>query len=277
MIAVTPMQPTRRRSPATCRRWLHRCWLLGTLLLSPPPGQAQGSDATGSAGLPIHELQKTPDGTQVMIANPPSSPILPGTYFEVRRSRPGNPSDSKTNVAIGVVKTIAAHDTYVLAEIVREATAESQYFYPNYPGIMAGDRAFPVNLDIKRNLQMTPTTTLTYHELFIDPKRDPTTFELSEQGKRALQRVARHYGDMRVPLLLIEGYTDPLGPSDANQIESYQRALTIKQYLVRTLKFDDKRLVALGLGETEPVAEPYLPEQDRQARRIILKVKSSTQ
>ena len=71
---------------------------------------------------------------------------------------------------------------------------------------------------------------------------------------------------------MIEGHTDQKGDSEQNQIETYQRALTIRQYLIDELGFDENRVTAIGLGESEPISDVILPGNADRSRRIVLKV-----
>lgn len=213
--------------------------------------------------------------SQVLLQRP-SFPVLQGSILTVYRDTKDWTDHSRSaDVQTGQVKVVSIQPGYVLAEVIAEGSRASQHFYPNFPGIMAGDFLKPQEVRVQKKQQLIPTSTLSYFDLFVDPNPYPSTFELSERGKLILMRVAGQYASLRLPLLLIEGHTDQEGPQDVNQIESYQRALTVRQFLIERLSFDKERLVALGLGETQPVAEPYLPGHRRKARRIVIKAKSS--
>ena len=62
------------------------------------------------------------------------------------------------------------------------------------------------------------------------------------------------------------------GTAEQNQIESYQRALTVRQFIIDDLGFDESRVTAIGLGETEAISEVILPGNADRSRRIVLKV-----
>jgi len=226
--------------------------------------------------LTIQDIQVSSQDRHVFLLQNDQDPILPGTYFNVIRSgRQLGPDFKDQLINVGLVKATSITGSYVLAEVINEGTTQSHYFFPDYPGIMVGDQVQPKSLVIERNVQLTPSKSLSYFDLFIDPRRDPNSFELSEDGKELLRDMASTYGSMRVPMMLIEGHTDPQGPANANQVESYQRALTVHQFLIEELGFDRNRLVAVGLGESEPLPEPYLPDHERKARRIVIKVKTA--
>lgn len=69
-----------------------------------------------------------------------------------------------------------------------------------------------------------------------------------------------------VTLLRIEGHTDDVGDDKANQTLSEKRAMAVGRWLVG--KGDDcKRLIAVGFGETKPVADNKTEEGKAQNRR----------
>ena len=70
------------------------------------------------------------------------------------------------------------------------------------------------------------------------------SFELSHDGIARLREAARTYASARIGLLMVEGYTDAAGPTGANQVESYQRALTVRQFLIDDMGFDPDRVLA---------------------------------
>lgn len=222
----------------------------------------------------LHPSTQKP--TQVLVAKPPE-PVLVGSTFQVVRSNPhwNRGQQKQAEVPTGTVKVLTVRSNYILAEVISDGSPLSQHLFPHYPGIMVGDQLRPQRQRINRKKILSPTSTISYFDLFVDPSPYPSTFELSDRGKLVLHRVARKYATLRLPLMLIEGHTDEDGPQDVNQIESYQRALTVRQFLIATMGFDAERLVALGLGETQPIPEPHLPESRREARRIVIKVKSA--
>jgi hypothetical protein len=222
----------------------------------------------------IQDIQKTDDDIRVLVKIGDDDAVHPGTYLNATRHAPQGMQKSNTPfVRTGVLQVEEIYQNIVFAKVIGEQSPESQYLFPHYPGIMIGDFIEPHGLDIKRHIELLPTYTISYFDLFIDPTDYPETFELSESGKTLLKKLASRFASARVPLLMIEGHTDAAGRSETNQIESYQRAMTIKQFLVNDMAFDKERLVALGLGESEPLAGGDLPGAERKARRIVLKVK----
>jgi outer membrane protein OmpA-like peptidoglycan-associated protein len=77
-------------------------------------------------------------------------------------------------------------------------------------------------------------------------------------------------------LVDVEGHTDSVGADDYNMQLSQQRAGTVAGYL-RTRGVNDKRIVAVGAGENEPVATNESPDGRQQNRRVELKLQPITQ
>ena len=63
--------------------------------------------------------------------------------------------------------------------------------------------------------------------------------------------VLTRYPNLRVE---IAGHTDAVGAADYNRTLAEQRAESVRQYLVRRLGIDPKRLEAQGYGEARPIA-----------------------
>lgn len=75
----------------------------------------------------------------------------------------------------------------------------------------------------------------------------------------------------KVTLMRIEGHTDNVGKPPDNLKLSGERALTIKKYLVDK-KIDAKRIIAIGFGESKPVADNATDEGKAQNRRTEFKI-----
>jgi outer membrane protein OmpA-like peptidoglycan-associated protein len=199
--------------------------------------------------------------------------LLKGTILKVYRSSPTPKGEAGQGIWVetGRLKVTDVQDEHAVAEVVESGSAQAKAFFPKFPGVMAGDLAVAPRLTIAANQAVTPSTTLYFQKLFIDPKATPETFELSGAGMDSLREAAKAFENARLSLLMVEGYTDANGPSDANQIESYQRALTVRQYLVDELGFDAERVVAVGLGEGEQVDISNAPGYVDANRRLVLK------
>ena len=212
----------------------------------------------------------------VMIGGGKANGLLEGSLLHTYRQadHPVQGGAAVTWIPNGVIKVILLDESYAIAEIVEQESLQSRIFFPQYPNIMVGDWAVEMPVKLWRVTQIVPTEAILYDDLFIDPKGLPSTYELSERGKMRLRKSAVKLANRRLPLLMIEGHTDANGSSEANQIESYQRAMTIRQYMIQELGFDPSRLVAIGYGESDPADSSYVPGYRSHNRRIVLKVKS---
>ena len=75
----------------------------------------------------------------------------------------------------------------------------------------------------------------------------------------------------QVTKLRIEGHTDNVGNDADNQTLSGQRALTIKNYLAEK-GIKRERLLAVGFGESKPIADNSTEEGKAQNRRTEFKI-----
>lgn len=71
--------------------------------------------------------------------------------------------------------------------------------------------------------------------------------------------------------ILIAGFTDSDGDDNANLLLSQKRADAVKQYLV-SKGISAKRVLALGYGETKPIADNSTEEGKAKNRRTEIKV-----
>jgi len=75
----------------------------------------------------------------------------------------------------------------------------------------------------------------------------------------------------QVTKLRVEGHTDNVGQPAANEELSGQRALTIKKYLIDQ-GIPKDRLLAVGFGQTKPVADNATEAGRAQNRRTEFKI-----
>ncbi len=212
----------------------------------------------------------TGDGVNhVMIDAGRDDGVVSGEIFRVIRPPRGG---LLTPIETGLIKITAVHATESLAEIVVQSTPESLAVLTPFQDIMAGDLLKPQRITIAKAKILTPEIVLRYSAIFDDPKGQPSNYELTLAGRRALRDVAEQISWARAGMLVIEGHTDQKGSSEQNQIESYQRALTIRQMMIDDLGFDENRITAIGLGESEPISDVILPGNADRSRRIVFKV-----
>lgn len=206
---------------------------------------------------------------QVTIEAGRSSGITSGEVFRaVRPARDGVTSPIET----GLLKVIAVHDSESVAEVIQQGTAESEAVFGTYSDVMAGDLALAQRITITAAKLLAPEVVVKYSAIFDDPKAQPTSYEFTPGGRAQIKTIFAEFANMKAGMLMIEGHTDQKGSAEQNQIESYQRALTVRQFIIDELGFDESRVTAIGLGETEAISEVILPGNSDRSRRIVLKV-----
>jgi outer membrane protein OmpA-like peptidoglycan-associated protein len=213
-------------------------------------------------------------GNLVLLGAGSNDGIVPGTVMKTYRSSPQvrpNGALASLWVETGRLKVVEVQENFTVAAVEAQGSAMSAAFFPKFPGVMAGDLAAPQRLTLSRRQTVMPTVTMSYFDLFEDPKATPTSFELTAEGLARLRAEAKVFGEARMTMLMVEGYTDHNGSASANQVESYQRALTVRQFLVDELGFDPKRVVAIGFGGDEPADPSYVAGYVEANRRIVLK------
>jgi outer membrane protein OmpA-like peptidoglycan-associated protein/outer membrane scaffolding protein for murein synthesis (MipA/OmpV family) len=93
--------------------------------------------------------------------------------------------------------------------------------------------------------------------------------DIKPEFKPELDKAAefiRKYPD--VPQIVIEGHTDSRGREAYNQKLSERRAQAVRQYLVDNYSIEAERLVAVGRGESMPVADNATEEGRARNRRV---------
>lgn len=213
-----------------------------------------------------------PGGELVIVGAGRAQGVVIGTVLKAFRPKAQQATTTGPLwVELGRLKVVEVQDDISIAAIEMQVTPLSKALFPRFPGIMAGDLVVAQRMEITRKQVMTPTIALAYHDIFLDPKATPSTFELRSEAVEALREAVRPFANARLSLLMVEGYTDHNGPASANQVESYQRAMTIRQFLIDELGFDEKRVVAVGYGEAEPSDPSLKPGYETANRRIVFK------
>ena len=91
--------------------------------------------------------------------------------------------------------------------------------------------------------------------------------ELSPGGTNSLDKLVVFLNEYPDRNVVIEGHTDNVGSLEMNQTLSQNRADSVKFYLVQK-GIRHERLVASGLGETQPIADNQTPGGRQQNRRV---------
>ena len=228
------------------------------------------SATAGDGGYKIKGYLSTgADARHVVIEAGRQSGVTSGEIFRaVRPSKAGITAPVET----GLLKVIAVHEQESIAEVISQGTDQSAAIYGALSDVMAGDIALAQRIVIARAKVLAPEIVVRYSAIFDDPKAHPGTYEFTLAGRDELRKVAERMASMKAGMLMIEGHTDQKGDSEQNQIESYQRALTVRQFMIDELGFDETRITAIGLGESEPISDVILPGNADRSRRIVLKV-----
>ena len=177
-------------------------------------------------------------------------------------------------IKTGQVKIDRREETTSVAKVIDNYPAiEDSQFAPQ-AGVMAGDFLEAPKFVIRKRQQSLPELNVAYFEIFKEPNRNTSNYSLSHHGKEYLSKLVSIYMGAKVSKLIISGFTDSEGTESENQVESHQRALTVKNYLVETLGFDRDRIIALGFGETKLKDESNVVDHKRRNRRIVISANS---
>lgn len=216
-------------------------------------------------------------GSGVVVLNGgKNSGLLRGALLETYRVARQSKAESHEPLWIktGALKITQLQEKIAIASVVEDQTEMSRTFFPKFPNLMAGDLVIFKTVTLARKQSILPQVMLTYGDLFIDPRSHPQTFELKKEAVALIKERLAGFAESRAPLLMIEGYTDHNGAQADNQVESYQRAQTIRQYLIDELGFDENRVVAIGYGESEQADASMKPGYTQVNRRIVIKALS---
>ncbi len=238
-----------------------------------PTWSAYIKDNTESVYRVTQFLQTTEGAGVVTINGGKINGLVTGAVLEAYRAAKSSDSDSKEPLWIktGSLKIMQLQDKTSIAQVVEDRTDLSKTFFPKFPNLMAGDLVLSKAVSLTRKQAILPQVSLAFNDLFIDPKARPLTFELRPEAIAMLKEQTKAFAESRTPLLMVEGYTDQNGSQSENQVESYQRAMTIRQYLIDELGFEQNRVVAIGYGESELTDTSMKPGYAAANRRIVIK------
>jgi outer membrane protein OmpA-like peptidoglycan-associated protein len=94
---------------------------------------------------------------------------------------------------------------------------------------------------------------------------------LTGVAQQSLDRIAEGLRGQPSMTLLVEGHTDAIGSDAANRTLSQARAEAVRSYLIQS-GIDARRLMARGLGESEPVASNSTESGRAENRRVEFEV-----
>jgi len=99
------------------------------------------------------------------------------------------------------------------------------------------------------------------------------SFEILPEGKRFLDMLSEYLLSPPVfKKLKIVGHTDSVGKAAYNLHLSQKRAQAVKKYLVSVRKLKSKKIIALGRGEEEPIADNGNFQGREDNRRVELSI-----
>lgn len=98
--------------------------------------------------------------------------------------------------------------------------------------------------------------------------------EITTNSYPFLNELAKSLLDYPTLTLTITGHTDSDGSDEFNQTLSVNRANSVKNYLITKL-IDEKRLVAIGKGESEPIDTTNTASGKEKNRRVVMTLSQS--
>lgn len=198
----------------------------------------------------------------------PIEGLSPGSTLQSFRALA---SYTEKSIPTGKMKIIQVNPTYALAEIYEDGSEFSKKILENHAYVMAGDQLELEKITIERDLILTEDVKLEYAQLFEDPNALPSTFELSEKGKELLRESVKTYLAAKISKIAILGFTDQAGNESVSRVESMQRAMTVRQFLIDDVRLDKSRIVSFGMGEEEIMDSANNPNSKQKNRRIEIR------
>ena len=97
--------------------------------------------------------------------------------------------------------------------------------------------------------------------------------ELKDSFKFSLYKIAMLIDKNPEMICWIEGHADTIGNPVYNQQLSEQRAQAVKDWLVKTLRFNPRQIQVRGYGSTQPLVAGSTPEEQAINRRVEIKLR----
>ena len=116
--------------------------------------------------------------------------------------------------------------------------------------------------------------------MYLEPKDKEETFTLNsiyfiqstatikDESYESLDLIVNVLKKNQLLKMKISGHTDNVGEEKSLIKLSLERALAIKDYLVKTGNIDPKRIVAEGKGKSEPLNDNSTEEKKSKNRRV---------
>lgn len=100
-------------------------------------------------------------------------------------------------------------------------------------------------------------------------------FELRESAKVGLMKLGLLIDNNPQMYCWIEGHTDLIGGDAANLELSVRRAEAVKDYLVKSMRFDPEKIITRGYGRFQPIVTSGDKDQQSPNRRVEIKMRKT--
>ncbi len=130
--------------------------------------------------------------------------------------------------------------------------------------------AFSINQVVYKDLYVVPIEagqSLTLNNIFFDFNKS----NLRSESFSELNRLLKIFSDYPGISIEIAGHTDGIGSDDYNQKLSQSRAEAVRQYLLQK-RVDGTKVVAVGYGKHEPIADNHTDEGRQMNRRVEFRI-----
>lgn len=104
---------------------------------------------------------------------------------------------------------------------------------------------------------------------------DFNSHTLRQSARVSLMKVALLIDKHPELICWVDGHTDLIGGDEANMLLSQRRAMAVKDWLVKTLDLDEKRVAVRGFGKTSPLVAGGTQEQQAPNRRVEIKMRKN--
>ena len=244
------------------------------------PETDTGEKSFSIGEFPTEKLSKVPtikevfmdgDKTKVLIFLPNPN-ILLESELNTYRQFANYDGKHKAKAISGRLLLESKSSNLAIAEVLEDGSEQLKLVDPSYNHIMAGDPVMSLKKVIRQKIQLVRNISLQYRQLFKDPTRHPSTFELTEEGKNKLRENLKKYNKLKISTLFIQSFVDHLGDEMDNLVESKQRAEVVKTFLVTEMGYDETKLVPIAMGELEPEFGNEIPGSSERNRRITFQI-----
>ncbi len=137
-------------------------------------------------------------------------------------------------------------------------------------GVMDGVATLDALLELPSDLLLSKKTMLPSDLLF-----EFNSAELRESAKVGLMKLALLMDRNPGLYCWIEGHTDLIGSDSYNLELSRKRAESVKNYLVKSLRLEEQRIVTRGFGRAQPLVTSGTAEVQAPNRRVEIRMRKT--